>query len=820
MEEVLANERAAEQHALTLVKNKDQPIADTLSAFNEYRQCALAATFADFAHAEEHQVRLWQAHTDGRRYFRKPLSELRKQGAGRAVEARQLAKLYKEWIKASTRFYREYVLQLSTTFGGIPELEAVAHKVKSDHAGESSRVLLSPEEHKLVLTACHQVLIYLGDLARYRATDQLDSKQEWGPAIGFYDLAHTLLPTSGHGQHQQAVVALERRAHLAALYHLYRSVLADDPHPAAVNNLKLEFGKVNAAWDKQELIPKLAPNDPEAPKHNLTGWFVRMHSVCAKGEVFSSHAELEREVLSQFSAIIRKDSNIFESTVIRMVMINLAAQYHAGLLFQEKQGNNSDKEQQAFFYYFRLNIKTYTVLLQAFHDNVQALPKVVAEDDELSLKLTPSTRRLLPVLRLYSSWLTCNLHLVAGLGADAFLGDSIDNLWTTYARAVDVLANEDIFGIWALDEYGTAYMFEEDVDTIAFSPLQNSQQTVWRNWKVGSDALKPKFSDAGVERMPQDEEMLARVKGLLEDGSKLAHEVEEAPIGIVGDRIYYGQALTAAIAAAEEAKNRPPDPPRPKPVQKPLSYAAAAKSGRSVTKPTANGVSNADNRARQAQVTRMVDNLVDDEEDNNPVTPPQQHIAHPAVVTNGDVPYSVGPYAAHADFANVTSYQPKARSPAIMLPPQPNLVPTPPQPRTPKASLTANSTERMQSVSRLWNDSMASPTSTFPSGLPTGTLASPADIHARYPPRGHSRVNSVNSVRSRTSQGMADPWSTLEYGQTSHGEGAVQPVNGYTNFSASGVTSPLLFGAGGGIWSTGQDGNGPRNTSPNSGHGG
>ncbi|KAK5111460.1 hypothetical protein LTR62_004912 [Meristemomyces frigidus] len=825
MEDTLARERADERHVLKLLHDKDQPIVDTLIAFENYRQSSLAATFADFAHADEHQTRLWQAHTDGRRYFRKTLVNLRAQGTPRVVEARQLSKLYKSWIKASVHHYREFVRQLSDTFGSIPELESVVNAAKTEHVGESSFALLLPEQREIVLKACHQVLIYLGDLSRYRASDELDTKQDWAPALGFYGLAHTILPANGLGQHQQAVVALERRAHLSALYHLYRSVLAAQPHPAALKNLKLEFGKIDAAWDKLELIPKLAPNDPEAPKQNLTGWFVRMHSLCVKGETFNSHAELEREVLAQLAAILRKDTSTFQSTVMRMVMVNLAAQYHAGLLFQgtaiisnqpvhvleltdsaEKGGRDSGKEQQAFYYFFRLNIKTYTILLQAFSDCIRTLPKDIADDLDLSSKLTPVIRRLLPSLRLYSSWLTCNLHLVTGLAGDVFLGESIDALWISYARVADILADDDIFGIWALDEYDITYTLEEDVDTIAFTPLQNGQQTLLRNWQNSNGTPKLRFSGVGVMRASVDEEMVARVKGLLADASYLAHEVDHAPIGIVGDRIYYGQALQNAILAAEEAKNRPPEHTPIKVVPKPLSYAAAAKSARAVPRPTANGVRAANGRSRQAQVTRMVDNLVDEDEGNNPVTPPQQHIAHPAVVTNGEGLYSSAHYGTHVDFANVTSYQPKQRSTAVMLPPQPKVAATPPPLRTPTNNMTANSVERLQSVASIWNGSMSLPIDTspsvFPSGLPTGTatLASPAVIHARpHQPYHHSRGNSANSIRSRGSVTIGDSWSSLESAQPAAGV-----VDGYANFSETKVASPpLLFGAQRGIWSTG-----------------
>jgi hypothetical protein len=338
MEDLLARERVAEERIQYLLKNQDVPIVNVLQAYEEYRQVGEALIFADYENgAAKKEATLWHAHTDGKKYFHKALSGLRKQPNEQPVAMRQLTKLYLQFLKDSLRFYREYVHKLSTTFGGIPELEAVAHQVKIDSQGESSQASVSPELRKKVLYSCHQTLIYLGDLSRYRASEKLDKNPDFGPAIGYYSLACTLRPASGMGQHQQAVVALEQRHHLRAIFHLYRALVAAEPHPLAANNLKLEFDKTNAAWDRGELIQKGQPNDPEASKRMLVGWFVRLHSMCYKGEQFRGYDELEREVLGQLGVELKLRP--LDSTLMRMIMINLAAQYDAGEKFQGTSSN-------------------------------------------------------------------------------------------------------------------------------------------------------------------------------------------------------------------------------------------------------------------------------------------------------------------------------------------------------------------------------------------------------------------------------------------------------------------------------------------------
>lgn len=451
-------------------------------------------------------------------------------------------------------------------------------------------------------------------------------------------------------------------------------------------------------------------------------------------------------------------------------------------------------------------------------------------------KLTPALRRILPLLRLYSAWLSSNVHIIAGLAEDDALSVYIDDLWRAYSRAVAAVADDQIFGIWTLEEYRAEYMLEEDADVLGFKPLQNEWTKIWRNWyDKASGTLKPKFSDAHIARMLPEEEMLARLMGLLDDGLHLAHDVDEAPISLLGTKVHYGQPPEEDVAAFEKAQQDLKDKPWPKP--KPLSYAAAAAKSRarqaqkqasiqaSTPAKAANGPPASSAHSRQAQLSRMVDELLDEEEGNNPVTPPQQHALHPAVVPDGDSYMNGtnsmgGTYYGGSDFANVPSYQPKL--PSTSLPRSPRAAgaaaTTPSAFHTPKGAVAPSSLERMQSVSTIWNKmaANAAPTSpSFPSGLPTGTLSSPAQIRQQ----GHSRGNSASSIRSRNSQNapMGDSWSSL--GSAPGVQASHVPNDGYSRFSASGdMASPLLFGAGNNMWSTSNSSF--RNISPPNGQGG
>jgi hypothetical protein len=48
------------------------------------------------------------------------------------VEMRKFQKNYLHFIKASQRYYRQYILNLDAHFDGIPELRRIAQKWKDD----------------------------------------------------------------------------------------------------------------------------------------------------------------------------------------------------------------------------------------------------------------------------------------------------------------------------------------------------------------------------------------------------------------------------------------------------------------------------------------------------------------------------------------------------------------------------------------------------------------------------------------------------------------------------------------------------------------
>lgn len=185
-----------------------------------------------------------------------------------------------------------------------------------------------------ILVSCHQTLVRLGDLSRWRETQSVTKDRNWGPAIAYYNLAGLIYPISGAPHHQLAVIALDDVDHLSATYHLHRALAVEEPHPGAKGNLDIEFGKIEKAWSKGELIKTDPRRDSQGPGKALVGWFIRLHARCYKGLDFPEHEELESEVLSQLAVDLKERS--FESTLSKIVMINIAAEFVAGIRLQGK----------------------------------------------------------------------------------------------------------------------------------------------------------------------------------------------------------------------------------------------------------------------------------------------------------------------------------------------------------------------------------------------------------------------------------------------------------------------------------------------------
>jgi hypothetical protein len=166
--------------------------------------------------------------------------------------------------------------------------------------------------------------------------------------------------------------------------------------------------------------------------------------------------------------------------------------------------------------YLTFNLKVFFVLLGILVSEFADLEETADYGDisrDGSEKLSPVVRRVLPALRHYSSWLrsSCSsLHRQT----DETVVAHVREFWKRYAEALTVLTTTfDVADLPSVD-----YLLEEDLDTVAFIPL-SSGISIDRYRE--DNRTKPKIGDIGVQRLHPNQEMLARVRGLVLDGIQI-----------------------------------------------------------------------------------------------------------------------------------------------------------------------------------------------------------------------------------------------------------------------------------------------------------
>lgn len=132
--------------------------------------------------------------------------------------------------------------------------------------------------------------------------------------------------------------------------------------------------------------------------------------------------------------------------------------------------------------------------------------------DQVARVLSPVVRRILPIIRLYSSWISKSSALLDS----NFVRDELKaDLWNSLGRALSVVT-----ATFPTDQLpNIEHLLDEDEETIAFQPLSSNENTnVW--YLEGS--LREKWHEATEKPRDTTKEMLFRMKEFLVVGLTLA----------------------------------------------------------------------------------------------------------------------------------------------------------------------------------------------------------------------------------------------------------------------------------------------------------
>jgi len=253
---------------------------------------------------------LWAAHRMVIGAYRRALGKLT---SHEQVLKRKLERAFASSLKTAQFFYKGYLQRIDARYE-VKDLRRIVRKAGVEEmAPEASKIdPAAAQIEDIVRSSCHNTLTYLGDLARYRA--QLHPKfPKFDNALAYYGLAIDLIPESGFAHHQCAAIFTELKDYLQVLYHLYRSLACEKPHPNAKKNLEVVFNTIRG----------LEATDA---KNALVHWFLKLHASYYEGKEFTRRKALEQEVDNRMSMALKAGTGLdSDDTLLKMVLINICS---------------------------------------------------------------------------------------------------------------------------------------------------------------------------------------------------------------------------------------------------------------------------------------------------------------------------------------------------------------------------------------------------------------------------------------------------------------------------------------------------------------
>ncbi|KAI8231433.1 Protein SMG7 [Colletotrichum sp. SAR 10_96] len=514
------------------------------------RLACIQTVFHSFEYGTTEKVdnSLWQAHSLVNSEYRK--ASLRLKGSQHNVLKRKLDKMYMAFLKTAQGFYIAYIQRLAAVFP-VPELLRIAKGIKAENLVEQNPIAnVTPVVRQCILKFCHAALIHLGDLSRYRTQNR--PKVPYEAALVYYSLAHDIIPTSGFAHHQMGIIYLDEKKHLDIIYHFYRALAIEEPHPMATQNLEAELKTV-----QQPSTPARRAGPPD-PQEAFVLWFVRLHSHLYKGEPFPQHQELEDEVISRLEMAIKAPNT--REMLQKMVLLNIAAFHHSNRKMTNKWTIAASRSSH---FILRLNARFFSTFCRLLKKEVEDIIERQAKGEQTSAdgaskeadKITPLLENTLPFVRLYAAWLVaCRVEI---LNAQDPLEPFVKNMYKDFAKALTILCemygNEDL--------KLTPYLLPEDQESVGLLPLYGLQlpETCRIHYEEGTRTVKPQAIHYDGQQLDALHEVFARVLNTIKCGFFLANDDTNFPFS-------YGTSTKGLTFTFEEdyvAKSTAQEPARP-----------------------------------------------------------------------------------------------------------------------------------------------------------------------------------------------------------------------------------------------------------------
>ncbi|KAK3313851.1 hypothetical protein B0H66DRAFT_364100 [Apodospora peruviana] len=498
-----------------------------------FRLACINTMWPDIRAAAEKRVEdiLWQTHANVTKVYRKAIARL--QSSDRVVLKRKIEKLYLAYLRTAQYFYKAYLQRVCARYN-VKALKRIARRAELEEMPVPDQDIVDAAAENLeetVTASAHKMLIYLGDLSRYRTLARPKDRR-WHNALAYYSLANELIPESGLGYHQCGVIFSETEDHLEVVYHFYRALACDKPHPNASTNLEREFR------DLQQGTAGASKGINDA----MLSWFVKLHANYFKGEEFSGRKELEDEVDHRLEMALKKGTQSdLDMGLLKMILINILA-FQVGL--EKTRTEWSDTGSRSCQFILLQNVRTIhtisRILREELVEIVQREPveppdetRDSASPNQVADKFTPVFRRTLPLIRVYMTWLCFyNTDLV---GYQDHLQPQFGIMCKTLANALnllfDLVANE----IASL-QTPVPFRFPEDEETLGMRCLNGPElpEGCRLHYHPVLHTPKPRAEDIPDSTFTADDVALTRALGVLSCALNLAND---SPFPIMHSKI-------------------------------------------------------------------------------------------------------------------------------------------------------------------------------------------------------------------------------------------------------------------------------------------
>ncbi|RUS90682.1 hypothetical protein EGW08_001582, partial [Elysia chlorotica] len=367
---------------------------------------------------------------------------------------------------------------------------------------------------RLALLCVQKVMMFLGDIARYR--EQSSDSTNYGKARQWYLKAQKIHPRNGRPYNQLAILAVYTRRKLDAVYYYMRSLAASNPILTARESLMSIFDEVRRKVDivekkrfqdrkhrmdirrkRQAQGPRVEiwvmpdgtstqdevnEEDEEEDLSSLSAvelnkrfvlTFLNVHGKLFTKINFEVFAESSSLMLLEFESLIQHSPCVFSSTrLLQLMVINMFSIDNTALKDESLEENCRSLLQE----------HAVEIALEMFGLLVRGEDPTHVAGGWLEL-LSEDLHNMLPALKTWVDWMMCHAHLwnPQPFNRPPELGPHID-VWENLAKFCDLLNGVETKQGCLIREQKPGYepiVLQEDSTLAGFIPMLSAPQEIF-----------------------------------------------------------------------------------------------------------------------------------------------------------------------------------------------------------------------------------------------------------------------------------------------------------------------------------------------------